>query len=76
VTMIIGIADFTFAVHGVSFNGIAIGSVAALAVYHLLKLLGTATGVIKDSSDYITEKADTAPLSGTGRDENISPGER
>ena len=76
VTMIIGIADFTFAVQGVSFNGIAIGSVAALAVYHLLKLLGTATGVIKDSSDYITEKADTAPLSGTGRDENISPGER
>ena len=76
VTMIIGIADFTFAVQGVSFNGIAIGSVAALAVYHLLKLLGTATGVIKDSSDYITEKADTAPLSGTGRDENISPGGR
>lgn len=73
VTMIIGIADFTFAIQGVSFNGIAIGSLTALAAYHLLKLLGRLTGVITDNSDYITSKeTDPAALSGTLSQENLA----
>lgn len=46
VTMIIGIADFGFAVAGIKFNGIAIGTVVVLVVYHLLKAIGRATGAI------------------------------
>jgi xanthine/uracil permease len=46
VTMIIGIADFGFAVAGVQFNGIAIGTIVVLVMYHGLKAVGKATGVI------------------------------
>jgi uracil-xanthine permease len=46
VTMIIGIADFGFAVAGVKFNGIAIGTVAVLVIYHGLKFIGHLTGAI------------------------------
>jgi uracil-xanthine permease len=46
VTMIVGIANFTFAIGGVSFNGIAIGSVAVLVLYHGLTAIGRATGAI------------------------------
>ena len=54
VVMIIGIADFTFAVQGVSFNGIAIGTIAVLVVYHGLKAIGRATGTIaKDDPDVL-----------------------
>ncbi|BDR54597.1 nitrate reductase [Bombiscardovia apis] len=55
VVMIVGIADFTFAIQGISFNGIAIGSVATLVMYHGLKALGNLRGSI-DSNDYITPK--------------------
>lgn len=52
IVMIIGIADFTFAVSGVQFNGIAIGTIAVLVVYHGLKAIGKATGTIdKDDPD-------------------------
>ena len=46
IVMIIGIADFTFAVSGVQFNGIAIGTVVVLVAYHGLKAIGKATGTI------------------------------
>lgn len=46
VTMIVGIADFSFAISGVQFNGIAIGTIAVLVMYHGLKAIGQATGVI------------------------------
>ena len=59
VVMIVGIANFTFAVQGVSFNGIAIGSFAALIVYHGLKNLGKLTGAVVDQDDYIGENPDT-----------------
>ncbi|WP_418968548.1 uracil-xanthine permease family protein [Alloscardovia omnicolens] len=59
VVMIVGIADFTFAVQGVSFNGIAIGSFAALIVYHGLKNLGKLTGAVVDEDDYIGDNPDT-----------------
>ncbi|RBP98124.1 nitrate reductase [Bifidobacterium aemilianum] len=51
VVMIIGIADFGFAISGVKFNGIAIGTVVVLVVYHGLKALGHATGVIARGED-------------------------
>ena len=52
IVMIIGIADFTFAVQGVQFNGIAIGTIAVLVAYHGLKAIGKATGTIeKDDPD-------------------------
>ena len=54
VTMIIGIADFTFAVSGVQFNGIAIGTIVVLVMYHGLKAIGKATGTIaKDDPDVL-----------------------
>ncbi len=54
VVMIIGIADFTFAIEGVQFNGIAIGTIAVLVVYHGLKAIGKATGTIdKDDPDIL-----------------------
>ena len=46
IVMIIGIADFTFAVSGVQFNGIAIGTIVVLVAYHGLKAIGKATGTI------------------------------
>ena len=52
IVMIIGIADFTFAIQGVQFNGIAIGTIAVLVAYHGLKAIGKATGTIeKDDPD-------------------------
>ena len=42
--LIIGIADFTFAVGGVSFNGIALGTIAAIAIYHLMNGIAKARG--------------------------------
>ena len=54
VTMIIGIANFTFAVSGVQFNGIAIGTIVVLVMYHGLKAIGKATGTIaKDDPDVL-----------------------
>lgn len=52
IVMIIGIADFTFAIQSVQFNGIAIGTIAVLVAYHGLKAIGKATGTIeKDDPD-------------------------
>ena len=52
IVMIIGIANFQFAVSGVQFNGIAIGTVVVLVVYHLMKAIGKLTGTIaKDDPD-------------------------
>lgn len=46
VTMIVGIADFSFAINDVTFNGIAIGSVLCLVLYHGLYWLGRACGTV------------------------------
>ena len=54
IVMIVGIADFTFAVAGISFNGIAIGSVATLVMYHGFKAIGRWRGTV-DGDDYIHE---------------------
>ena len=50
ITMIIAIGQFAFAFNGISFNGIAIGTIVILVSYHGLKAIGKATGTI-DKND-------------------------
>jgi xanthine/uracil permease len=40
IPLIVGIADFTWQLGGLTFTGIALGSIAALVVYHVMRLLG------------------------------------
>ncbi|GAA1944979.1 solute carrier family 23 protein [Agromyces allii] len=61
--LIIGIADFTFAIGGVSFNGIALGTIAAIVIFHLMSAIGRARGTddVRDTSHPEgTEGADRA----------------
>jgi xanthine/uracil permease len=44
IPLIIGIADFTWQAGDLTFTGIALGSIAALLVYHGMRLLGAARG--------------------------------
>lgn len=46
IVMIIGIADFSFAIQGVQFNGIAIGTVVILVMYHTLRGIAKLTGTV------------------------------
>ncbi|MEO9329533.1 uracil-xanthine permease family protein [Gordonia aurantiaca] len=41
IALVIGIADFTWAIGDLSFGGIALGAIAAVVVYHAMKLIGT-----------------------------------
>ncbi|MCI1936159.1 MAG: NCS2 family nucleobase:cation symporter [Bifidobacteriaceae bacterium] len=60
VVMIVGIADFTFALGNVTFNGIAIGSIAALVMYHGLKAIGKLTGTVVSDQDVDAKADDTS----------------
>jgi hypothetical protein len=42
IALIIGIADFSWQIGDLTFTGIALGALAALAVYHGMRLLGAA----------------------------------
>ena len=54
ITMIIAVGQFAFAFNGISFNGIAIGTIVVLVAYHGLKAIGKATGTIaKDDPDIL-----------------------
>ena len=54
ITMIIAIGQFAFTVGGISFNGLAIGTIVILVAYHGLKAIGKATGTIaKDDPDIL-----------------------
>jgi hypothetical protein len=44
IALIIGIADFTWRIGTLTFTGIALGSIAALVVYHGMRLLGVLRG--------------------------------
>jgi hypothetical protein len=44
IPLIIGIADFTWQAGDLTFTGIALGSIAALLVYHGMRLLSAARG--------------------------------
>lgn len=51
IPLIIGIADFTWQAGSLTFTGIALGSIAALLVYHGMRLLGMVRGVRDDQRD-------------------------
>src|SRR6195952_2705520 len=63
IPLIIGIADFTWHAGSLIFTGIALGSIAALVVYHAMKLLGFRTGrdVADDAQDLRTSSLPGAP---------------
>ena len=44
VALIVGIADFSLQLGDVMFNGIALGTLAAIGVYHVMRLVGRARG--------------------------------
>jgi xanthine/uracil permease len=44
IPLVIGIANYSFSIVGAEFGGIAIGSVAAIVIYHVLALLMKARG--------------------------------
>jgi len=44
IALIIGIADFTWQIGALTFTGIALGSIAALVIYHGMQLLGRLRG--------------------------------
>ena len=47
IPLIIGIADFAWTAGSLTFTGIALGSMAALVVYHGMRLLQFAGGAAK-----------------------------
>jgi xanthine/uracil permease len=44
--LIIGIADFTFNAGTLSFNGIALGTIAAIVIYHVMNAIARARGTL------------------------------
>jgi uracil-xanthine permease len=58
IALIIGIADFTWQIGSLTFTGIALGSLAALIVYHGMRILG---GRRKSTAEPEHDDADCAP---------------
>jgi xanthine/uracil permease len=56
IPLIIGIADFSWQAGSLTFTGIALGSIAALLVYHGMRLLGFR----QDRPDAVRERAGSA----------------
>jgi uracil-xanthine permease len=61
IPLIIGIADFTWQVGSLIFTGIALGSIAALIIYHGMRLLGFRQERATDSAEEVTSPP-TLPL--------------
>ena len=65
VALIVGIADFTMQLDSVVFNGIALGSLAAIGVYHVMNGLAKLRGGDVEVADPVvtgaTEVADPSP---------------
>ncbi|HJB09407.1 MAG TPA: NCS2 family nucleobase:cation symporter [Candidatus Brachybacterium merdavium] len=51
VALVVGIADVTWEVGGIQLTGIALGTLAALIIYHLMSRLGRATGTEVDREE-------------------------
>jgi uracil-xanthine permease len=72
IPLIIGIADFTWKAGSLIFTGIALGSIAALVIYHGMRLLGFRG--TRDDSD-LTDRVGQSPLlEADARDNNAGPG--
>jgi uracil-xanthine permease len=61
IPLIIGIADFTWQAGSLIFTGIALGSIAALIIYHGMRLLGFRQERATDSAEEVTPPP-TLPL--------------
>ncbi|MEV0355732.1 solute carrier family 23 protein [Nocardia sp. NPDC050697] len=46
IPLVLGIADFTWRIGDLNFGGIALGALAALAVYHVMRVLGGLRGTV------------------------------
>lgn len=63
VALVVGIADFTIGFGQVTLTGIALGSVAAVVVYHVMNWVGAATGVEPLEQPRETKTGPVGPLS-------------
>jgi uracil-xanthine permease len=61
IPLIIGIADFTWHAGSLIFTGIALGSIAALVIYHGMRLLGFRSAKAETTSGQV-ERQPTLPL--------------
>lgn len=61
VPLIVGIADFTIQFGSVVFNGIALGTIAAIGVYHLMRILAKARGGEMQLADPVVTGGETTP---------------
>jgi uracil-xanthine permease len=68
VALVIGIANFQWMIGNLLFTGIALGTVAAVGVYHLLRILGTATGAVQAGKPASPASVEPSPVSGARRD--------
>lgn len=59
IAMIVGIGDYTWSVAGLDFAGIALGTAAALMVYHLMAAIARARGSV--GSDPLTPDTSQSP---------------
>lgn len=50
VALIVGIADFSLVLGDVVFNGIALGTIAAVVIYHVMALVGKARGTAETAT--------------------------
>jgi xanthine/uracil permease len=60
IPLIIGIADFTWQAGSLTFTGIALGAIAALLVYHGMRLLGWRTRTVEPEPPASTTPAGSA----------------
>ena len=61
VALIVGIADFTIEFGSIVFNGIALGTIAAIAVYHLMSVLAKLRGGSPQVADPVITADSGAP---------------
>jgi uracil-xanthine permease len=75
IALIIGIADFTWQAGSLTFTGIALGSIAALLVYHGMRLLGwrARTAEAQPTGESTKTNADSPTGSTTGGDNDGGP---
>jgi hypothetical protein len=66
VALIIGIADFQWKVGNLLFNGIALGSVAAIVVYHVMCQIGIRRGTVSPVGT-LPEPAQPATVAAGGK---------
>jgi uracil-xanthine permease len=62
IALVIGIADFTWTVGDLQFAGIALGSAAALLVYHLMRAVNRGTNAVEQPEADIDEDLSAQPV--------------